>query len=187
VVAPTPAPHKPDVVPPPDECTGRPRIAVDFLQAPDIATIFVDYSFQDAEDLGTVYIFNDMLFNDTDAGITQVPNSFSTGSCTRTQNNATLGVGGGICHFVYTLTDSDGNFATFTSDGEVFDGDGGILPITGGAQAFTGSSGELQILPYSGQFDVNENLIGVLELWDGDFWEADVYRVRAELVTDACL
>jgi hypothetical protein len=38
-----------------------------------------------------------------------------------------------------------------------------------------------------GQFDTGGDLIGVLEQWSGDFWEADVYKVRAELETGDCL
>jgi hypothetical protein len=98
-----------------------------------------------------------------------------------------MGNGGGLCTFVYTLSDSIGNFATFTATGEVFDFHGGILPITGGAQAFIGANGELEILPFVGQFNTEGELIGLLEQWSGDFWEADIYDVRAELESGDCL
>jgi len=116
----------------------------------------------------------------------EVETWFATGTCTRTQNLETMGVGGGICNFVYTLTDSDDNYATFVANGEVFDGDGGRLPITGGARAFTSAEGEVQITPYEGQFDDEGELIGVLQKWTGDFWDADIYETRVELETNDC-
>jgi hypothetical protein len=179
--------HEPPVECPPINpiiCTGR--IGADFLQATEIEVVPADFAVQDAEDLGTVFIFNDPIFNATN-GIERINNSFATGSCTRTQNNETMGTGGGLCTFVYTLTYAAGNTAAFTATGEVFDFIGGLLPITGGAQEFIGANGELEILPFVGQFNTGGDLIGVLEQWSGDFWEADVYKVRAELETGDCL
>jgi hypothetical protein len=129
--------------------------------------------------LGTVFIFNDPIFNATN-GMMEITNSVVTGACTRTQNNGTMGTGGGLCTFVYTLTDDKGNTAALTATGEVFDLKGGILPITGGNKAFIGANGQLEIIP---QFNAG----GVLEQWSGDFWEADIYKVRAELVYGDCL
>jgi hypothetical protein len=174
-------PDEPDDDMVPDECNSS-ILGLDVLQNVNIQTVFVDPSSPDAEDLGTVYIFNDNLANVTIDGTVMIMETwFATGSCTRTQNLATRGVGGGMCDFVYTLTDSDGNFATFTASGEVFDGDGGILPITGGARAFIGAAGIVQLTPFVGEFDDQGELIGTLEVWEGDFWEADVYQARVEL------
>ena len=182
-----PEPDVPDDDMVPDECPDECKsstLGLDILQNVNIQTVFVDQSTQNPEDLGTVYIFNDNLFNVTSDGtIFEVGDWFATGYCTRTQNLVTRGVGGGVCNFVYSLTDSDGNFATFVAVGEVFDGDGGILPITGGARAFSNAGGIIQITPYVAQFDDQGELTGTLEVWEGDFWEAEVYEVRVELET----
>jgi hypothetical protein len=163
---------------PPVECTPQ-RIAVDLIQNNEVDFVPVNPQFQDFEALGTVFIFNDPLFNATN-GFMEINNSFANGFCTRTQNNATMGNGGGLCTFVYTLTDSENNNATFTAKGEVFDFDGGILSITGGNKGFIGANGELEIIPFVGEFDTGGNLIGALQQWGGDFWDAEVYKVRAE-------
>ena len=169
-----------------DECGKGGRIRTTFYQSVEIKTVYVDNSFQNAKDLGTVFIFNDNLFNLTTGGFMEVETWFATGTCTRTQNLETMGVGGGICNFVYTLTDSDNNFATFVANGEVFDGDGGNLSITGGARAFQSAVGEVSITPYEGQFNDEGELIGLLQIFTGDFWEADIYEVVVELETNDC-
>ena len=165
----------------PDECKAS-FVGLDVLQNVNLQTVFVDNTDQNAEDLGTVYIFNDNLFNLTsDDDIQEIGDWFATGTCTRTQNLVTMGVGGGTCNFVYTLTDDDGNVATFTANGEVFDFDGGILSITGGARGFQGVVGQVQITPYVGMFNDEGELTGINEQFVGDFWGAETYLARVEL------
>ena len=62
----------------PDECKAS-FVGLDVLQNVNLQTVFVDNTDQNAEDLGTVYIFNDNLFNLTcDDDIQEIGDWFET-------------------------------------------------------------------------------------------------------------
>eukprot|EP00542_Grammatophora_oceanica_P020510 CAMPEP_0194040588 /NCGR_PEP_ID=MMETSP0009_2-20130614/12553_1 /TAXON_ID=210454 /ORGANISM="Grammatophora oceanica, Strain CCMP 410" /LENGTH=335 /DNA_ID=CAMNT_0038683773 /DNA_START=68 /DNA_END=1075 /DNA_ORIENTATION=- len=124
-----------------------------FIQLTANATILVSTG-SSQFDLGTVYLFNDFLFNATDDStvLTALLGTFVTGTCTRVQQAEDRGAGEflaavGACHFTYTITLDDGGEVAFTASGELADEVGGTLSITGGTGGLIGAEGEVNIVP----------------------------------------
>ncbi len=126
------------------------QMEVKFFQLPASNTVFVNSTSPDPQGLGTVFIYNDLLYDQNT--LTQIDNSFVSGLCTRIQQRQDLGngqfiVGAGHCTFTYTLVDANNSTATFNAAGEVFDQFGGVLAVQGGTAAFIGVYGEIQLSP----------------------------------------
>ena len=138
---------------------------LEFLQLTAVPpAIFVDPNDPDNQRLGTSYVYNDALFNQTT--FDEVAGSKVTGTCTRVQSrddNAPQGtqLGAGHCTFTYRLFDGQNTF-TFSAVGELADSLGGILDISGGSQALVGAYGQIQLVP------ANLGSDGSFESADGD-------------------
>jgi hypothetical protein len=161
-VRPTPPPV-PRPTPPPsgggEDC--RIPMNIDFLQLAALTVVFVDPGNPNAQDIGTTFIYNDAVFNQT--SLDEVAQSRASGTCTRIQNRIEFGggdfqPGGGHCVFSYSLFDGN-NVITFSAAGDIFDAAGGILPITGGANGLRGAYGEILLEPvnYEGGRFVRES------------------------------
>ncbi len=165
-----------------------PSKEVKFFQLPASATVYTNSTSPDPQALGTVFIYNDVLYDQNT--LTQINNTFVSGLCTRTQQRQDLGngqfiVGAGYCSFTYTLVDSNNNTATFNTAGEVFDQFGGVLGVQGGTAALVGVYGQIQLspvtvtntstTPYDGDFFTGATGYEVnvtLELIDSNFTTA---------------
>jgi hypothetical protein len=137
--------------------TGKPPIGGDRCQLPNLEflqltavppPIFVNPNDQNDQTLGTGYVYNDALFNQTT--FDEVAGSKVTGTCTRVQsrdeNAQQLILGAGHCTFTYKLFDGQNTF-TFSATGELADSLGGVLDIIGGSQALAGAYGQIQLVP----------------------------------------
>jgi hypothetical protein len=154
------------------------------LQEPvDSNPVFVDYSDPNEQALGTVYVYNDVLLNQTT--LAELNTSFVTGHCTRFQDrrNVTGGnfiSGGGLCHFSFSLFDGQ-ETSTLIVAGEIFDGFGGSLTITGGSKSFLGAVGQVVLSPVS----VNND--GTFMNADSDvFMGVDGYLMNAAILVNEC-
>jgi hypothetical protein len=165
------------------------EVKLDYFQLPalqepiDSNPVFVDYSNPNEQALGTVYIYNDVLLNQTT--LVELNNSFVTGHCTRFQDrrNATGGnfiSGGGLCHFSFSLFDGQ-ETSTLIVAGEIFDAFGGSLTITGGSKSFLGAVGQVVLSP------VSVNNVGTFMNADNDiFIGVDGYLMNAEILVNEC-
>ena len=104
----------------------------------------------DEQQLGTTFIYNDPILNQTTREI--IDGSFATGHCLRTQRREALenggtSAGGGYCHMTYTFSSGSKESATLNAAGELFDSFGGSIAITGGTGLYVGARGELKYLP----------------------------------------
>jgi hypothetical protein len=149
--------------------------------------VFINYNIPDAQNLGTVYIYNDALFEDrSSSAAAELEGSFATGHCVRTQMRESMGdgsfvSGGGYCHFTYTLFDGRTSY-TFNAVGEVFDSFGGKLVITGGTESLVGVTGDVVLEPLQVSEDGSR-----LPSSEDVFLEADVYQSTASLYINMCL
>jgi hypothetical protein len=145
----------------------------------------MDSAAADEQRLGTTFIYNDPILNQTTRNI--IDGSFATGHCLRTQKREALddgsSAGGGYCHFTYTFSDGGNVVASINSAGEVFDSFGGTIAITGGTGSYIGARGELTVLPV----EVNADLEFIHS--DDDFFTgATGYTVAGEMIIpSACL
>lgn len=153
---------------------------MNFLQFSAVPpAIFVDSSIQNANELGTRYIYNDDLRKPL--SIDSIPSSRASGTCTRTRSrvgNAQIGLqlGMGNCHFTYSISNANGEII-FTASGQVEDSNGGVLPITGGAKSAFGAYGEVKLSPVTVQQD------GSMTSNEGDFFlDPNFYHAEVDLV-----
>jgi hypothetical protein len=165
-------------------------IDLEFFQLPAINDpigtnpVFVDYNDPDEQALGTVYVYNDPLLNQTATNILE--QSFATGHCSRIQMRELMDTGdftsgGGYCHFTYTLYDGK-NTMSFNVAGEVFDFFGGTLAVEGGTQAFQGVTGQINLTP------VDTSVDGGFTTSSADFFIGpDGYTADASLHINTCL
>ena len=163
---------------------------LDFFQLPAINDpigtnpVLIDYNDPDEQALGTVYIYNGPLLNQTTTDILEM--SFVTGHCSRIQmreamDNGDFTSGGGYCHFTYTLYDGE-NTMSFNVAGEVFDFFGGTLAVQGGTLAFQGVTGQIDLTPVDIASD------GGFTTSSADLFMApDGYTADASLHINTCL
>jgi hypothetical protein len=165
-------------------------IDLEFFQLPAINDpigtnpIFIDYNVPNEQALGTAYIYNYPLLNQTTTNMLE--RSFATGHCSRIQmreimDNGDFTSGGGYCHFTYTLYDGE-NTMSFNVAGEVFDFFGGTLAVEGGTLAFQGVTGQIDLTPV----DITSD--GGFTTSAADFFLApDGYTADASLHINTCL
>jgi hypothetical protein len=149
--------------------------------------VVIDYSIPNEQDFGTVYVYNDPLANQA---LETLEDSFVSGHCVRTQMRDNQGddfiVGGGYCHFTYTLFDGV-QPVTFAAEGEVLDFFGGKLAVSGGTGYFTGVAGFISLSPVIVTQD------GTFITVDDDFFsgpedsDAFGYLADAKLVLNTCI
>jgi hypothetical protein len=123
----------------------------EFFHFPYNEAVPVSPSSTDLKAEGTVYIFDGSVAEIMN--VTEVPGTGITGVCTKIQEVQYVGsqitlLGGGYCHFTYTLSMGiTGAIDSFSAEGEVFDDLISSLSITGGTGSFALARGDLVIQP----------------------------------------
>lgn len=185
--APTPSPVAPPSGPP---STGPP-IGGDRCQLPNLEflqltavppPIFVDPNAPNDQSLGTQYVYNDVIYNQTT--LDEIVGAKASGTCTRTQfrdENSQQGIqlGAGHCTFTYRMFDGQNTF-TFSATGEIEDSLGGILDISGGSQALVGAYGQIQLSP------TNLGSDGSFEREDGDIFLEPLFYLADATIFFPC-
>jgi len=123
----------------------------EFFHFPYNEAVPVSPSSTDLKAEGTVYIFDGSVAEIMN--VTEVPGTGIAGVCTKIQEVQYVGsqitlLGGGYCHFTYTLSMGiTGTIDSFSAEGEVFDDLISSLSITGGTGSFALARGDLVIQP----------------------------------------
>jgi hypothetical protein len=181
----------PPVGPPSGPPSNKPSTGGDRCQLPNLKflqltavppPIFVNINDPNDQSLGTQYIYNDAVFNQTT--FDEIAGSKVSGTCTRIQSrddNAPQGIqlGAGHCTFTYRLFDGQNTF-TFSATGELADSLGGILDISGGSQALVGAYGQIQLVP------ANLGSDGSFEPEDGDVFLQPLFYLADATIFFPC-
>ena len=151
-------------------------------------TVYVDPSFPDPFQSGTVYLYSDVPIQDASEGVDVSPYFIGTvqGTCTRTDPNPFDSfeyLGKALCQFNYEFFDDAILVASFTAEGPVENGYSSLLTVIGGLGELEGVSGEVYLEAaivdetYSPPQAVADSLLDFLE-------EAEGYIMNAYLYTD---